>query len=564
MGSDLFTLKALAFELNTKLNGARVDKIQQPEKDEIRIFVRTKGKNHCLCISCNAGAPRIHITNSKKASPITAPSFCMILRKYLSSSNIENIKIYNNDRIMQIKFNARTEMQDNAVYYLYFEIMNRYSNIVFTDNSNNILGAVKYLSLDSNRDHIVLRGIKYEAVSQPKISFLDDCFEVVDKFENGDIHKYLQNNISGFSGLTISELLNQCYIPTYCENLSKTNKDTLKNKIIEFRNIQNSEIYQPCIIANKDIYTFPYKILDGEIENFDSLSDAYDNLFTKCDQEIRNKARLKNIKAIVKRLKAKTEKNISYDIQRLDECKHMDEYRIFGELIVSNIYKIKKGDKILNCLNYYNNEEISITLDEKLSPSKNSARYFNKYNKLKRQKVFVDKKIVEDKILLEYIHSIEAEIEDITYDKPIYSIENELIKLGAMRKKSKTKIRKEKHEPPYTYKFKGFTILKGKNNIQNDELTFKIANGNDVWMHMKNEHGTHTIILAKGNTIPDEVLKVASEIASSQKNGKIEVDYTQRKFVKRQPNGHCGQVIYTNYKTIVAQPNSHEELLVKG
>ncbi|MEG1529515.1 MAG: NFACT family protein [Clostridia bacterium] len=565
MSSDLFALSALADELNIALAGARIDKIQQPENDELRIFVRTTGKNLCLCISCNSGAPRIHLTSSKKPSPQTAPSLCMLLRKYLSSSNIESVGIFGCDRIVQVKFVARTEMRDNAVFYLFVEIMNRYSNIIFTDENLTILDSVKRMSIDDNAEHIVMRGVKYLPVLQPKISYLNDCFSVFDNFAGGDLQKYILDNISGFSSITVSEILARTGIKSNLEGaLSAAEKDSLKSIINTFRNIRTSDLYSPSLIGAKDVYPFPYSVLTGEIKTFETLSEAYDNLYTASDAEIRNKARLKSLNNVVKRLRQKVEKNINIDNERLLDCENMDKYKLFGELIVSNIYKIKRGDKKLSCLNYYDNTEIEIPLDERLSPSKNSAANYNKYNKLKRTKEFTEGKIIEDKNLLLYVSSIEQELSSLPFDAPTTSIEQELEKLGAIRiKTQKGKVRKEKSEPPYTYFYDGFTILRGRNNLQNDELTFKIASACDLWLHMKNLHGTHTIILTKGKSVPENVLKVASEIASCTATATVEVDFTERRNVKRQPNGHPGQVIYVNYKTILAVPNLHLELLVK-
>ena len=195
MGSDLFALNALAKELNSSLQGARIDKIQQPEVDELRFFMRSKGKNVCLVISCNAGAPRIHLTQSKKQSPMVDPNLCMLMRKYLLNASIEQIGIYNHDRIIYLKLNAKTEMRDDATFYLFVEIMNRYSNIVFTDENLVILDAVKHLPLDVERNHVVLRGVRYSPVTQKKISYLTDCFGVFDDFSGGDLHKYIQDNI---------------------------------------------------------------------------------------------------------------------------------------------------------------------------------------------------------------------------------------------------------------------------------------------------------------------------------------------------------------------------------
>ena len=228
---------------------------------------------------------------------------------------------------------------------------------------------------------------------------------------------------------------------------------------------------------------------------------------------------------------------------------------------MSYIYLIKKGDKELVCDNYYTGEKIEIKLDETLTPSGNSKYYYTKYNKLKRQKEFTEKKLVADKNLLDYVLSIEKELATLPYDCSTVAIEEELEKLGALKRKStKGKVRKEKSEPPIKYIHNGFTILKGRNNLQNDELTFRIASGGDIWLHVKNGHGAHVVIFTEGKQVPDETIKIASEIASSDFEGSQNVDYAERKNVKRMPNGHPGQVIYVNYKTALVEPNTHNEL----
>lgn len=567
MGSDLFALNALAKELNSSLQGARIDKIQQPEVDELRFFMRSKGKNVCLVISCNAGAPRIHLTQSKKQSPMVAPNLCMLMRKYLLNASIEQIGIYNHDRIIYLKLNAKTEMRDDATFYLFVEIMNRYSNIVFTDENLVILDAVKHLPLDVERNHVVLRGVRYSPVTQKKISYLTDCFGVFDDFSGGDLHKYIQDNISGFSGATINEFLLRANLDTSVPSLSESDKEKLYATIKEFASFDaSSSIFQPCVIDGKDVYPFVYRSLadrdESNVRKFTTMSEAYDALTTDCDKDIRNKARLKSLATIAKRLHQKAEKNIAIDLQRLKECEDMDTLKLYGELIVSNIYRIKKGDESVRCLNYYDNTEVVIPLDARLTPSKNSTAYYTKYNKLKRAKEFVGKKLIEDRDLLEYVKSIEEEIASLPYESQTSAIEEELELLGGTKKKSqKNKVRREKPEPPYVYVVDGFTIYRGKNNIQNDELTFKIASSSDIWMHLKNEHGAHTIIVTEGKEVPENVLKIAGEITASTKQASQEVDYTERRNVKRKPNGHPGQVIYVNYKTLVATPNEHKELL---
>ena len=568
MGSDLFALSALARELNDNLQGARIDKIQQPEIDELRFFVRSKGKNQCLVVSCNAGAPRIHLTNSKKVSPQVAPNLCMLLRKYLLSATISDVSIYNYDRIVRIRFDAKTEMRDEATFYLFVEIMNRYSNIVFTDENLVILDAVKHLPLDVERNHVVLRGVPYSPVSQKKISYLTDCFSVFNDFKGGDLHRFIQDNISGFSGATIEELLLRANINSNVGTFGAIERERLFETIKDFASVATNtpEIpLCPCIINDKEVYPIEYRSLENSdksnVKTLESMSDAYDALITDCDKDIRNKARLKSLATIAKHLRQKVEKNIAIDLQKLAECEDMDKYRLWGELIVNYIYLVKKGDDKLVCVNYYDNSQVEIPLDLRLTPSKNSTAYYAKYNKLKRTKEFVSKKLEKDKDLLEYVKSIEDEIANLPYESDTSAIEQELEALGGGKKKSsKNKVRKEKAEPPYVYFVDGFYIYRGKNNLQNDELTFKIASSNDVWLHLKHEHGSHTIIVTEGRTVPDKVLKIAGEITASTKQAPCEVDYTERRNVKRKPDGHPGQVIYVNYKTMISEPNPHKDL----
>lgn len=571
MGSDLFALSALARELNDNLQGARIDKIQQPESDELRFFVRSKGKNQCLVVSCNAGAPRIHLTTSKKVSPQVAPNLCMLLRKYLLSATISDVSIYNYDRIVRIRFDAKTEMRDEATFYLFVEIMNRYSNIVFTDENLVILDAVKHLPLDVERNHVVLRGVPYSPVSQKKISYLTDYFSVFNDFKGGDLHRFIQDNISGFSGATIEELLLRANINSNVGTFGAIERERLFKTIKDFASIATNtpEIpLCPCIINDKEVYPIEYRSLENSdksnVKTLESMSDAYDALITDCDKDIRNKARLKSLATIAKHLRQKVEKNIAIDLQKLAECEDMDKYRLWGELIVNYIYLVKKGDEKLVCVNYYDNSQVEIPLDLRLTPSKNSTAYYAKYNKLKRTKEFVSKKLEKDKDLLEYVKSIEDEIANLPYESDTSAIEQELEALGGGKKKSsKNKVRKEKAEPPYVYFVDGFYIYRGKNNLQNDELTFKIASSNDVWLHLKNEHGSHTIIVTEGRTVPEKVLKIAGEITASTKQASCEVDYTERRNVKRKPDGHPGQVIYVNYKTMISEPNPHKDLATR-
>lgn len=561
MSSDLLALSALQAELNETLVGARVDKIVQPEADEVRFFLRVGGKNLCLCASCNAGSPAVLLTNDKKSNPVTAPALCMLLRKHLSVSTITGVDVFNGDRTIDVRFSARTEMRDEAEYHLFIEIMNRYSNIVFTDDKLTILDAVKHLPLDDAASHVILRGIRYEPVFQSKTSYLNDCNSIIEAYNGGDLHKYILDNISGFSGVTASELLARAGLTDCVQPLNETQRTALNRILDEFRNITAQPYYSPCVIGGKNAYPFHYSVLDGEVESYDTMSGALGALYSVQDGELRQKARLKTLSTALKHLKARVEKNIKTDLERLTDCEDMESLRISGELIVSNIYKIKKGDEILVCDNYYTGEKAEIKLDVQLTPSQNSAAYYTKYNKLKRQKDFTEKKLAEDRLLLDYVVSIEVELISLPQGASSSAIEDELSAVGVFKKQTvKGKVRKEKPEPPETFYYGGFTILRGRNNLQNDELTFKIASSSDIWLHVKKGHSAHVVILTEGKAVPDDVIVTAAEIAASDYSSAVEVDYTERRNVKRQPNGHPGQVIYVNYKTALVTPNNHDEI----
>ena len=357
MGSDFLALSALADELNSALSGARIDKIVQPEADEIRLFLRAGGRNECLVASCNAGAPRLHLTSERKSNPVTAPGFCMLLRKYLSVSVLEEIGMWRGDRIVFLRFDARTEMRDHATFYLFIEIMNRYSNIVFTDADLVILDAVKHLGFDDGGGHVVLRGVRYAPPEQPKPNFLTaEARERTDAFQGGDLHRHILNSVSGLSGATVSELLLRAGIDTDLPRpLNEEEKERLHALFDALADVTHAPFYSPCIIG-REVYPFPYAAAKGERKDLGDIVSAYDALYTATDRELRNKARLKALTTAVKHLRSRTEKNIAIDRERLAECENMDRYRIMGELVVANIYRIKKGDTVLNCTDYYTGE----------------------------------------------------------------------------------------------------------------------------------------------------------------------------------------------------------------
>ncbi len=571
MPNDLVTLKALSAELNFTLAGGKIEKIYQPEKDEITLNIRSKGQKYNLVISCNAQNPRIHLTSFKKENPITAPSFCMHLRKYLTSGIIESINILGEDRIFDIAIISKTEMKDIVKLHLIAEMMGRYSNILLLNSNFIITDAIKQVSFDAATKRCVLPSCKYTMPEQTKLlpSNKSGITELLNDFKGGDLAKYLCNGISGLSFITAEEIIFKAGID---KNAIPLNVDKLVLYINKFFNIFGSDMYSPCISTDSDGNSLDYFVTNYNSQNLtfkkcDNLSCAIEALTLKKDIDERHREKAKHLFNAIKKYKNRNQKKLQKANEKLNECDKMDEYKKYGELITSNLYKLKKGDEYLQCVDYYNEEmpEITIKLNPQYSPSKIAQDYFKKYNKLKRTLDIILKQIDETEEDLKYIDTVEQTLTNCNLSADLYQIEQELYQIGAI-KKMKTKMPKSAKEgSPILYEYENFLIAVGKNNFQNDKLTFKTANGGDIWLHTLNYHGSHTVIFTDGENPPDNVITFAAQVAAFYSNGnqndKVPVDYTLKKFVKRNPNGKPGMVTYTNQKTAYVKPCEYKEYI---
>lgn len=561
MRYDLMTLNALSNELSVTLKGARVEKIFQPEDNEIRLVLKTASGSHTLVLSARQDMSTAHITKTKKTNPFSAPAFCMLLRKHLQNARLENVSIFNLDRTLQFQFSAKNELNDLVELRIYAELMGRYSNIILTDGNDIIIDAVKRLPFDGERKHSIFKGLRYEAVEQPKKCVFSVRNEDFIDFVGKTVFEFIQNNFSGFSKNTLSKLLQEANIDKSAMTLNQDNINKLIDTVRDLQDIFISKSFNPSVLNDEII---SYKI-DENSKSFATLSEAFDYIYSQNDNCGRIKSRTKHLTAAINRMSERVEKRLLQNAKSLEECNDMEKFKRLGELVISNIYKIKRGDKVLKTINYESGNEVEIALDEKLSPSKCADKYFTKYNKLKRTKAFLEKKNEEDKELLEYLKSIKTFVENLGADDDISQIESELQSIGALTEKKQTRNndKRQKPQPPIRYEFKDFTILKGRNNIQNEELTFKIASSKDIWFHIKDGRGAHAVILTQGRKVSDEVIQFAAEIAAFSKDfaASVQVDYTERRNVKRKPSAHIGQVIYTDFKTILVIPNEHKQFL---
>ena len=572
MPSDYITIKALSSELNTILSGGKIDKIFMPEKDEVMLCIRANAQNYSLAISCNASNPRMHITHQKKINPLVAPSFCMHLRKHLLNGVIQSIHTENEDRIVIIEVLTKNEMRDEIIYKIIVEMMGRYSNIIIVNQNNIITDALKQVPFDVMTKRTLVPSVKYIVPEQTKITLsnTNEIEKLLYSYNGNSLSSFIANNISGLAKSTALEVINLANIEDTKQNINNTDIKNIIKALQTFENIYKSDIYSPCVsIENnipQDYYVCKYQEIK-EFKTFPTLNEAIDNCLSKKDESLRQQEKTKYLTKAYNAYLSKEKKKLEKVSYRISDAQSKETFRIYGELIISNIYRIQKGDETLSAVNYYseNQENITIKLDSTLSPQQNAQVYFKKYNKLKHAEeiALTQKKELESEI--EYLKSIEPFISMAKTPQEILELQKELEYVGALKETKNKGPKNNEKSSPLIYNLDGFTIYVGKNNLQNDNITFKVANGGDIWLHTKAFHGSHTVIITNNNKVPNKVLQVACEICAAYSNcgneNKVEVDYTYRKNVKRHPNKKPGMVLYEVYETATVTPNKHEELL---
>ena len=574
MPNDFITLNALSKELDSAVSGGKIDKISMPEADEINIHIRKGGENLILAVSANAQNPRIHLTTVKKTNPLTAPAFCMRLRKCLAGGVINGVSMLGNDRIFDFSVTARNELRDEVTYSVIAETMGRYSNILLVDGNGVIKDTLKQASFDSATKRCLLPSVKYELPPKNKIPCTDlgAVKQSLLNYNGSDLTGFIMSAISGFSVATAKELL---YIAG-ADNAAVPDEKTA-DKIISalslLLNINADSAYSPCCSlvngTEDDYFIFPYRSSSLSFTAAPTLSAAIELCIGKKDEKYRRNEHTKHLKKAHAAAVTKLKKRLEKCRARLAEASGLEKNKKFGELITANMYKIRRGDKSVTVQDYYEPDmpDIIIPLDERLTPGQNAQQYFKRYAKQKRTLEVVNAQIEESENELEYLLSIEPSIETCSTDDEIAEVEAELIEAGALKPSGRRNKTRTKAAQPYFYEVEGFTVAVGKNNIQNDKLTFKLANGGDIWAHAKDVHGSHVIVFAEGREIPESVIRTACEIAcfhsQAQAGSKTVCDYTFRKNVKRHPSGKPGMVLYTTYNSATVTADEHRDLLQK-
>ena len=576
MPIDGIVVRNIVKELNDKLINARIDKVTQPEIDEINIIVRNEGQNFKLLLTSNANYPRVHLTDIQKQSPLSAPMFCMVLRKHLSGGRIIKIEQYTTDRIMKFYIEGYDELGTLSNKILICEIMGRHSNIILVNEATNeIIDSIKHIHPDMSSFRLVLPGIKYkDPPFHDKIEPLYfDSKEFINRINlstsNIKLEKFISQVINGISILAAREM---CYNAGLYDNitiqsLNSQDKDNLLNSINNFISDITNYNFTPSIYYSKsvlyDFYSLNLNHLGSmDIEHKQSICEIIDIFYRENDRFLRIKQKSAGILKVVSGNLERCLKKLSIQDEKLLECTNKDHWKVYGDLVMSNLYAIKKGDNKAILLNFYtdNQEMIEIQLDILLTPVQNAQRYYKKYSKQKSAEIFTASQRTENLLEIEYLESQLVNLSNCTEDEEIDEIKTELISLGYIKYSKKGASRKQKPSKPMHYiSSDGMDIFVGKNNVQNDYLTTKFADSSDIWMHTKKIPGSHVIIKNNNNSVSDITIMEAASLCAyyskARSSSNVPVDYTEKKNVKKPSGAKPGMVVYYTNKTVYITPN---------
>ncbi len=563
MPQDAFTLKYLCEELNELFAGGKVNRITEPTNDELVLTIYTGKKTEKLLLNVNPSSPRIAVINNEKESPLTAPNFCMLMRKHLLSATLDSIELIGFDRIVKIDFTASAEFFDAVKKTVYVELMGRYSNIILTENGK-ILGGNRGINMFDNGVRPLIVGLPYvyPPVNDKKLPNDQTLIQYFDAFEGGSFADYICKGVQGIANSTAIEIEHD-----YLDLGKAIGGEGFGQSFFEFLNkFLFKAKKNPCVTLNdegvKDVSVFPYKNITGERLYFSTLFEAEEYYFAEKEKIKKYTNKKERLTSLVNTAIKKAKKRLTAILSKEKDALSAEDNRIKGELILANIYRIKEGDKSCELDNYYDGSKVLIQLDKRLSPSKNAENYYKKYNKQKRTLLALEPQKAQAQAELDYFLSVMDEISISESIDELKLVGLELEQVGILKKQVVPKRKKEIEKAFNIYEVGGFTVKAGRNNLENDKVTFT-AKPHDVWFHAKDYHSSHVIVETKGKPISDYIIKVVAEIcgyySKGRDGGKIEIAYTDKRNVRKITGGKPGFCIYDNYQTIMVEPKKHEE-----
>ena len=570
MAFDGVTIANVVKEMKEELMGGRLYKIAQPESDELLLTIKTPNGQKRLFISAGASLPLIYLTETNKPSPLTAPNFCMLLRKHLQNGRIVSISQPGLERIIHIGVEHLDEMGDLCRKTLVVEIMGKHSNIIFCNEENMIIDSIKHVSAAVSSVREVLPGKPYFiAQTQDKLDALTteyDAFYQALSTKPQPAFKALYGNFAGISPILAQELCYEAGIdgeqPTAA--LSETDYQRLFQAFEKMVAAIKAGNFTPNIAYTGsqpvDFAALPltlYSTGNDKLVPYESMSALLESYYAEKNTITRIRQKSSDLRRIVQTALERNAKKYDLQLRQMKDTEKRDKYRIYGELLNTYGYSAKLGDKSLEAINYYTNEPITIPLDPTLSATENAKKYFEKYNKLKRTYEALSELTKEVKDEIDHLETISAALDIALQEEDLVEIKEELTESGYIRRKGGGKKVKITSKPFHYISSDGFHIYVGKNNYQNEELTFKFATGNDWWFHAKGMPGSHVIVKSEGaEELPDRTFEEAGRLAAYYSKGrgqeKIEIDYIQKKHVKKPGGGKPGFVVYyTNYSLMI-------------
>lgn len=561
MALDAILLSGVVAELQDVLQGARIDKVQQPERDKIILSVRSKGENLKLLISAAAGSGRLQLTSASFENPASPPMFCMLLRKHLVGGKIVKLMQPDWERLVLVDIISSNELGDSVDLRLAVELMGRSSNLILIGSDGRIIDCLRRMDYGGDAERILLPGMIYRLPPKQKKPLIlglaeDERNELIKGISSEKtLDKAIMDTFSGLSPLVCREIAARCG-----DDITK-----LSAVLGAFCDSVFASELTPTLVTDGKVpqdFSFMHLKQYGDafsqqiFASFNELLDAY---FMRREQLQSRKTRSKELMHLVKTNRDRVAKKLGLQKEELLKTEDRENIRRSAELLTANLYRVKKGDASVTVEDYYNNgAQRIIRLDPLKTPQQNSAAMFKEYNKLKAAKEHLTQLIDSGEKQLEYLNSVLDEIARAETESDLSEIRSELLNTGYVKKQKGAKPEKSKKQGPLRFMSDdGFEILVGRNNAQNDELTTKLARRTDLWLHTKSVHGSHVIVSLGGQDISDTALSQAASLAvyysQGREGGKTAVDYTLVRNVKK-PNGALpGKVIYTDQHTIMAE-----------
>ncbi len=582
MAYDGILMAALTHELKERLVGGRVDKIHQPEQDALIIHIKSYKEKLMLYISANSNLPHMTIIEDKMDNPLKAPMFCMLLRKHLTGGRIVDVKQHGLERVVMIDIESRNELGDMSIKRLNVEIMGKHSNIILTNAEDDvILDSIKRIPISVSRVRQILPGLNYTFMETDKLNLLEtDETDFTGRIQASTkptpVFKWLYMNYQGLSPALSRSLCFQAQLDESGDILALSSDDrcALWTALAALKAHIADSTFSPVIIKAQDsgkyidlssVALAHFTTQDFEVVQMDSISATTNEYYGKKDKVNRMLHKTQNLrKFLTQRID-----RLNNKLQKLKEeqlyAENADDSKLLGELIHANLYQIEKGMHKVTVQNYYeeNAPEITINLDSRLTPSENAQRYFKKYNKLKTAQDKLLVQIEEAQSDLDYLEQVMTAVELSSDPANIEEIRQELVETGIMKRKHQKKTKgSTKFKPMHYLSSEGYEILVGKNNLQNDYLTLKLASNKDMWLHTKIIPGSHVIIRTRGEDVSDQTIYEAACIAAwhskGRLSGQVPVDYTLVKNVSKPNGAKPGMVIYLTNQTVYVTPDEDD------